>query len=98
MLDVDQSINNIELSIHIYQCILHISEKMSIDLVLYRGFTAKKKYELQNYIDFKKLKKRKKESKHIKEHLQQIRSNYIIEHINELQKLKQELKLQEEER
>lgn len=98
LLDVHQSINNIDLSIHIYQCILHISEKMSIDLVLYRGFTAKKKYKLQNYIDLQKLKRRKKESKHIEEHIQQIRSNYIIEHINELQKLRQNLKLQQQER
>lgn len=98
LLDVHQSINNIDLSIHIYQCILHISEKMSIDLVLYRGFTAKKKYKLQNYIDLQKFKKRKTESKHIQEHLQQIRSNYIIEHINELQKLRQNLKLQQQER
>lgn len=98
LLDVHQSINNIDLSIHIYQCILHISEKMSIDLILYRGFTAKKKYKLQNYIDLQKLKRRKKESKHIQEHLQQIHSNYIIEHINELQKLRQNLKLQQQER
>ena len=98
LLDVNQSINNIELSIHIYECILHISEKMNIDLIRYRNFESKKKYELQNYIDFKKFRKRKKESKYIQEHLNQIRSNYILEHINELQKLKQELQFQQEER
>ena len=59
LLNVTDSINNLELSIHIYECILHIREKMSIDLVLYRGFKGKKKYKLQNYIDFKKIKDRK---------------------------------------
>lgn len=95
-LNVKQTINNIELSIHIYRCILHIREKMDIDLVLYRGFNSKKKYKLQNYIDFKKMKNKRKKNEQFQKHLQHLYSNQIIQQINELQKQLQELKIKEE--
>ena len=60
ILNVKESINNIELTIHIYQCILHVCEKMEIDLVLYRGPKYKERYKLLNQIDLKRLKRRRK--------------------------------------
>lgn len=57
-LNIDNAFASIELSIHLYECILHIHESMDIDLGLYREFNAKKKYKLKNYIDFKKIKNR----------------------------------------
>lgn len=99
MLNIKDAISNIELTIHIYQCILHIREKMKIDLVLYRGFKAKKKYKLKNYIDFKKLKKRRKrEKEQFNRCLQLLNSSYEIKRINELRKKLNNLKVQEEER
>ena len=99
-LNVEQAIDNIELSIHIYRCIQHIKEKMDIDLVLYRGFTAKKKYKLKNYIDFQIIKKKRKKrnKEQLEKSLHQHYSNQIIEKINELQKQIKILKSQEVER
>ena len=98
LLDVKGTIDNIELSIHIYNCILHICEKMSIDLELYRGFNGKKKYKLKQHVDFIKLKyKRKKQSKEQNQlHLKNLYFNQIIKQINDLKTELQELKKQEE--
>lgn len=101
LLNIKDSINNIELSIHIYECILHIREKMDIDLVLYRGFKSKIKYKLLNYIDFKKLRDKKLEKEEYQRLQQVVYFNQIHAHINELnrqlQALKQQEKLNEEE-
>ena len=99
LLNIKDSINNIELSIHIYECILHIREKMDIDLVLYRGFKSKKKYKLLNYIDFKKSRDKKLEKEEYQRLLQILCFNQINAHINELnnqlQVLKQQIKSNE---
>lgn len=98
LLNVKESINNIELSIHIYNCILHILEKTTIDLDLYRGFDGKEKYKLQEQIDLLLLKnKRKKLSKEeAQKHLQILYSNQIIKCINDLKNQIEELKEKEE--
>lgn len=99
LLNINDSINNIELSIHIYECILHIREKMNIDLVLYRSFKSKKKYKLQNYIDFKKIRDKKLQKEEYQRLLQILCFNQINAHINELnnqlQVLKQQIKSNE---
>jgi len=46
LLNVQNAINNIELIIHIYECIMHMAEKMDIDLGLYRGPKYDKQYKL----------------------------------------------------
>lgn len=98
LLNVQDSINNIELSIHIYKCIMHILEKMSIDLDLYRGYTPEQKYKLQEYIDLSLLKeKRKKLSKEEQQlYLKNLYCNQIMKHINDLKTQLQELKQKEE--
>ena len=99
LLNIKDSINNIELSIHIYECILHIREKMNIDLVLYRRFKSKKKYKLLNYIDFKKSRDKKLEKEEYQRLFQILCFNQINAHINELnnqlQVLKQQIKSNE---
>ena len=63
LLNAKSAISNINLTIHIYQCILHIAEKMDIVLVLYRGPKYKERYKLaSNLMDIKRL-KRKRQSK-----------------------------------
>ena len=88
LLNIDDAISNIELSIHIYECILHIREKMDISLILYRGFKGKKKYILQNYIDFKKLKRKiiEREEEQHQNLLNILYLNQITHNINELNK------------
>ena len=98
LLNVQDSINNIELSIHIYNCILHILEKMTIELDLYRGFDGKEKYKLQEQIDFLILKnKRKSMSKEqAEQHLKTLYFNQIIKRVNDLKLQMEELKQREE--
>ena len=59
LLNVKETIKNIELIIHIYKCILHAVEKMDIDLILYRGPKYNNKYKLLTQIDIRKIKRRK---------------------------------------
>lgn len=97
-INIKETISNIELSIHIYECILHIRESMDIDLTLYRGFKGEKKYILKNYLEFKKIKKRKKQ-KDTQEHqrfLQVLYLNQIMHNINELNKQLQQIKAKDE--
>lgn len=95
LLDVDKAINNIDLSIHIYQCILHIREKMSIDLVLYRGAKFKKKYKMPSYIDLKKLKRKKQSKENLQNKIHITSLNQTIKRIASLKLEKELLRLQE---
>ena len=101
LLNVKETINNIELIIHIYKCILHISEKMDIDLVLYRGPKYKQRYKLLKQIDIKRL-KRKKYSKQLNQiRLQNMFLNENIRRINKLKLQKTmliESRLEDDER
>ena len=98
LLNVQDSINNIELSIHIYNCILHILEKMTIELDLYRGFDGKEKYKLQEQIDFLILKnKRKSMSKEqAEQHIKTLYFNQVMKRVNDLKLQMEELKQREE--
>lgn len=93
LLNVGETIKNIELIIHIYQCILHVVEKMDIDLVLYRGPKYNKKYKLLTNVDIKKIirKKQSKENNQIR--LQNI---FLNENIKRINKLKLEAKMLKE--
>ncbi len=89
LLNVKESINNIELTIHLYKCILHIAEKMDIDLVLYRGPKFKERYKLVKQIDLRRL-KRKKQSK--QENQIRLQNMFLNENIKRINKLKLENK------
>lgn len=91
ILNVKESINNIELTIHIYQCILHVCEKMEIDLVLYRGPKYKERYKLLNQIDLKRLKRRRKTKQENQIRLQNMFFNENIKRINKLKLEKERL-------
>ena len=91
ILNVKESINNIELTIHIYQCILHVCEKMEIDLVLYRGPKYKERYKLLNQIDLKRLKRRRKTKQENQTRLQNLFLNENIKRINKLKLEKERL-------
>lgn len=84
LLNVQNSINNIELIIHIYQCILHVAEKMEIDLVLYRGPKYNKKYKIINNIDIRKIKRKRHTKEENARFLQDIFFNENIKRINKL--------------
>lgn len=93
LLNVKESINNIELIMHIYQCILHVCEKMEIDLVLYRGPKYKERYKLLKQIDLKRI-KRKKQTK--QENQTRLQNMFLNENIKRINKLKLEkVRLQE---
>ena len=87
----EDKIDNIQLSIHIMQCIKHIVEKMKIDLVLYRGPNFKdKKYKIEQEI-IEKLKKIKKE-KRTKEYINRcIRESILNQIVNRIKKLENEI-------
>ena len=87
LLDVKGTISNIELMIHIYECILHVSEKMEIDLVLYRGPKYSERYKLLKQIDIKRL-RRKKKSK--QENQIRLQNMFLNENIKRIKKLKLE--------
>lgn len=87
LLNVRESINNIELIMHIYKCILHVCEKMEIDLVLYRGPKHKERYNLLKQIDLKRL-KRKKQTK--QENQIRLQNMFLNENIERIRKLKLE--------
>ena len=92
LLNVRETINNIELMIHIYECILHVCEKMEIDLVLYRGPKYKETYKLLNQIDLKRLKKRKQTKKENQIRLQNMFLNENIKRVNKLKLEKERLR------
>ncbi len=98
LLNVKETINNIELSIHIYQCILHICEKLNIELILYRGPKYKKKYELADDINLNKIKRKKRNKKQTQKHLQILSLNQIVKHIYELKEQLEEIKENEQEK
>ena len=92
LLNVKGTINNIELTIHIYQCILHIAEKMDIDLVLYRGPKYKERYKLaSNLMDIKRLKRKKQSKQENQIRLQNIFLEQNLKRINQLKVQKQRI-------
>lgn len=93
LLNVRESINNIELIIHIYQCIMHIAEKMEIDLVLYRGHKYNKKYKLLTQVDIRKM-KRNKQSKQNNQIM--LHNMFLNENMKRINKLKIELRRMKE--
>lgn len=97
LLSVQDTINNIELTIHIYNCILHIAEKMIIELDLYRGFDGKGKYKMQEELDYLILRnKRKAMSKEqAQQYLKTIYFNQVIKRVNDLKLQMEELKQRE---
>ena len=85
LLKVKETLNNIELTIHIYQCILHIVEKMEIDLVLYRGPNYKERYKLSSQlIDLRRLKRKKQTKQFNQMRLQNMFLNQNLKRINDL--------------
>lgn len=95
LLNIKEAINSIELSIHIYECILHICEKLKMELILYRGPKYNKKYKLINYVNIKKIKRKKQASTQTQMKLQILSLNQTIKHINDLKKQLEKLKEQE---
>jgi len=95
LLDVRKTISNIELIIHIYECILHISEKMEIDLILYRGRKYNHKYKLAIQADIRKIKRRRLSKENNQARLQNMFLNENIRRINTLKKEKEKLEISE---
>lgn len=92
LLNAKTTINNIELTIHIYQCILHIAEKMDIDLVLYRGPKYKERYKLSSQlIDIRILKRRRQSKQENQIRLQNMFLNQNLKRINDLRLQKEKL-------
>lgn len=92
LLNVKSTISNIELTIHIYQCILHIAEKMDIDLVLYRGPKYKDRYKLSSeLIDIKRLKRKRQSKKENQIRLQNIFLEQNLRRINQLKVQKERI-------
>ena len=87
LLNVREALNNIELIMHIYKCILHICEKMEIDLVLYRGPKYKERYKLLKQVDIRRLKRKKYNKQYNQIRLQNI---FLNENIKRISKLKAE--------
>ena len=92
LLNVKATISNIELTMHIYQCILHIAEKMDIDLVLYRGQKFKERYKLSSeLIDIKRLKRRRQSKNENQIRLQNIFLEQNLKRINLLKAQKERI-------
>ena len=92
LLNVKATISNIELTMHIYQCILHIAEKMDIDLVLYRGPKYKERYKLSSEsIDIKRLKRKRKSKQENQIRLQNIFLEQNLKRINQLKAQKEKI-------
>lgn len=84
LLNVQKTINNIDLIMHIYQCILHVSEKMDIDLELYRGPKYKEKYTIITPIDIRRIKRKRGSKEENQRRLQTIFLNENIKRMNML--------------
>jgi len=92
LLNAKETINSIQLAIHIYQCILHIAEKMDIDLVLYRGPKYKERYKLSSQlIDIRRLKRRRQSKQENQIRLQNMFLNQNLKRINDLRVQKEKL-------
>ena len=92
LLNIKATISNIELTMHIYQCILHIAEKMDIDLVLYRGPKYRKSYKLSSeLIDIKRLKRKRQSKQNNQIRLQNIFLDQNLKRINQLKAQKERL-------
>ena len=101
LLNVKETIKNIELIIHIYKCILHAVEKMDIDLILYRGPKYNNKYKLLTQIDIRKIKRRKQTKQNNQNRLQEIFLNENIKRINQLkieEKRLKDMSIEDDER
>ena len=84
-LNVKETISSIDLTVHIYQCILHIVEKMDIDLVLYRGPKYKERYKISSQlIDIRRLKRRRQSKQENQIRLQNMFLNQNLKRINDL--------------
>lgn len=85
----EQRKDNIELSIHIMQCIKHIVEQMKLDIVLYRGpnFTKKYKIKMEYEDKIKELKRKKYNKEFITRRIQE---NILTQIVNEIKKLEKE--------
>jgi len=92
LLNVQESVNIIELIMHIYQCILHVSEKMDIDLVLYRGPKYKERYKLLKQVDIRRIKRIRKNKKDNQEMLKNMFINENMKRINRLKMEQEKLK------
>lgn len=91
-LNAKETINSIQLTMHIYQCILHIAEKMDIDLVLYRGPKYKERYKLSSQlIDIRSLKRKRQSKQENQIRLQNMFLNQNLKKINDLQIQKEKL-------
>ena len=96
LLNVKNAIDSIELTIHIYECILHICEKMKLELVLYRGPKYKKKYVLSNDFDIIRMKRKNKKAR--EDYNKKIQTLFLNQIVRKMQKLRQEseeLKMQQ---
>lgn len=91
LLNVKNAINNIELIIHIYECIMHMAEKMDIDLGLYRGPKYDKQYKLLKQIDLRRIKRKKRSKEENARILQNIFLNENIKRINKIKNDRQRL-------
>lgn len=101
LLNVKETIKNIELIIHIYKCILHVVEKMDIDLILYRGPKYNNKYKLLTQIDIRRIKRRKQTKQNNQNSLQEIFLNENIKRINQLkieEKRLKDMSIEDDER
>ena len=91
-LNVKETISSIDLTVHIYQCILHIVEKMDIDLVLYRGPKYKERYKLSSQlIDIRRLKRRRQSKQENQIRLQNMFLNQNLKRINDLKLQKERI-------
>jgi len=92
LLNAKETINSIQLAIHIYQCIEYIAEKMDIDLVLYRGPKYKERYKLSSQlIDIRRLKRRRQSKQENQIRLQNMFLNQNLKRINDLRVQKEKL-------
>ena len=92
LLHVKESIKNIELIIHIYECIMHVIENMDIDLGLYRGPKYNKQYKILSEIDIRKIKRKKRSKEYNQMRLQNMFCNENMRKINRLKQEKERIK------
>ncbi len=98
--DEDEKLDNIQLSIHIMQCIKHIVEKMKIDLTLYRGPNFKKKYKLKEIYEdkLKKIKRKENNERYRRTKALEEILNQLVKEISKLKEQEKQLKEEELER
>lgn len=91
LLEEDEKIDNVQLSIHIMQCIKHIVEQMKIDLILYKGPNFKKRYKLKGIYE-EKIRKIKRNNESEKYRRIKTLESVLNKVVKEIQKLKAEEK------